>query len=149
MSPGKWGPMIWTFFHALAEKIKEEHFNIEGRQLISFMIRICGILPCPECSQHATTFWKQVNVRRIRHKEDLMNILFIFHNIVNKRKNKQPFNKDNLSIYKQSNIINTYNNFVAVYQTKGNMKLIGDTFQRTLVLRDLKKWMINNHKCFY
>jgi len=148
MSPNKWGPRVWCFLHTLAEKIKDEHFNIEGRQMITFIIRICKVLPCPECSQHASQFWGNVNVNGIRHREDLMNLIHIFHNIVNKRKNKEVFKKEQLSVYKHINLINAYNSFVSVYHTKGNMKLLGETFQRQMVLGQLKKWIQQNHHCF-
>ena len=42
------------------------------------------------------------------------------------------------------NVINTYNNFVSVYHTKGNMKLLADSFQRKLILKDFRQWLMNN-----
>jgi len=149
MSPNQWGPPTWTLFHSLAEKISEKEFTTLMPQLIFFIKRICSVLPCPECSQHATKFWKNVNVAGIKNKNDLRNLLCMFHNIVNKRKRKPLFEQDNLTnTYDNKNIINVYNHFVSVYQTNGNMNLIADSFQRKLILVEFKKWIMSNIRHF-
>jgi len=149
MSPNQWGPPTWALFHTLAEKINESEFAALMPQLIFFIKRICNVLPCPECSQHATSFWKKVNVAGIKNKTDLRNLLCMFHNIVNKRKNKPLFNHDNLTdTYANNKTVEIYNNFVAVYQTNGNMKLIADAFQRKMILLQFKKWLMTNFRHF-
>jgi hypothetical protein len=76
-------------------------------------------------------------------------MICLFHNIVNKRKNKPIFNNENLgALYSNNNIINVYNNFVAVYQTHGNMQLLADSFQRKLILVGFKKWIMTNFTNF-
>ena len=80
MSPKQWGTPTWIFFHTLAAKIKDGHFTQIGQQTIRNIIQICGLLPCPECSVHAKQFWSRVNVNKVNTKEDLINILFVFHN---------------------------------------------------------------------
>ena len=149
MSPSEWGPPTWTLFHTIAEKMNEEAFPVLMPQFIFFLKRICSVLPCPECSQHATQFWKNINVAGIKTKTDMKNMLFLFHNIVNKRKGKPLFVNDTLSeLYKHQNIINVFNKFVAVYQTKGNMQLLADSFQRKLLLIPFRKWVMSNIKHF-
>lgn len=150
MSPNKWGPPVWTFFHTLAEKINPDMFSRIFPKLFSYIVRICRVLPCPECSQHATQFLQKVNPAGVRNKDDFRNIMCIFHNAVNRRKNKPPFNPANLTaIYGNINPIAAYNNFVGVFHTKGNMKLLAETFQRKLVLTDLKKWFLQNAHLFF
>ena len=149
MSPNQWGPPTWTLFHTIAEKMNEEAFPVLMPQFIFFLKRICSVLPCPECSQHATQFWKNINVAGIKTKTDMKNMLFLFHNIVNKRKGKPLFVNDTLSeLYKHQNIINVFNKFVAVYQTKGNMQLLADSFQRKLLLVPFRQWVMSNIKHF-
>ena len=149
MSPNQWGPPTWTLFHTLAEKMNEEVFPTLMPQLIFYLRRICSALPCPECSQHAIKFWKNINVAGIKTKTDLKNMLCLFHNIVNKRKGKPLFNNEQLTeLYKQKNIINVYNHFVSVYQTHGNMQLLADSFQRKMILGEFKKWMMSNIQHF-
>jgi hypothetical protein len=73
----------------------------------------------------------------------------IFHNIVNKRKQKPAFDGTKLTEqYGGIGPIIAYNSFVSAFQTKGNMKLLADTFQRTLVLADFKKWFLTNIRFF-
>jgi hypothetical protein len=146
--PEVWGPPIWTFFHTLAEKVNEDEFPKIKVILFSYIKRICNFLPCPECSSHAYQFLARVNINSIKTKHDFKNMLYVFHNTVNKRKTKQLFNYANMNKYKYNNIGSTFNNFVSVYQTKGNLNLIAESFQRSLLIKDLKIWLINNHKYF-
>ena len=75
-------------------------------------------------------------------------MIYIFHNAVNKRKKKNLFNYADINKYKQYNVGATFNEFIKVYHTKGNMNLIAESFQRNLLIKDLKNWLINNHKYF-
>jgi hypothetical protein len=67
---------------------------------------------------------QKINVNEIDTKEKLKGMLFVFHNFVNLRKRKPSFKIDNLVIYKKIRLIQAFNNFVYVYNTKGNMKLL-------------------------
>ena len=148
MSPEGWGPPTWTLFHTLAEKINPDNFNQLFPSLITFIRRICSALPCPDCSEHASRFLAQINYSTIKNKDDLKGMLYIFHNSVNKRKNKGLYQFSNLATYANGNTINAFNNFVAVYQTRGNMKLLAESFQRKLIIADFKKWLIANIRYF-
>jgi hypothetical protein len=148
MSPNQWGPPTWIFIHTIAEKIKDSSFDIIGKSLIYNIIQICNLLPCPECSQHAKTFWAKVNFATIKKKTDLKNVLFVFHNNVNKRRKQKLFNYENLEYYKSRNVIETYNNFSRNFNTYGNMNLIMESFHRVRLLSHLKKWLTNNIQHF-
>jgi hypothetical protein len=149
MSPSNWGPPIWTFFHTLAEKINEETFQSVFPILFNYIRRICTVLPCPECSQHATRFLAKVNPAGVRDKNDFRNIMCIFHNAVNRRKNKPLFDSNNLTAtYGFNNVIATYNNFAASFHTKGNMNLLAETFQRQLLMSEFRKWFLTNIRFF-
>ena len=91
MSPSQWGPPTWMFIHTLAEKVKEDQFPKIGQQIIANIQQICYNLPCPDCADHAKIFWSKVKVRNIQSKNDLINLLYVFHNCINKRKNLGPF----------------------------------------------------------
>ena len=148
MSPTLWGPNIWSFIHTLVEKIKEDQFNHIGYQTFNIIKQICKNLPCPECSSHATIFLSKINFKFIKTKNDLKSLMYIFHNMVNKNKKKELFNVVNLNIYKNKNLINSYNNFVSVYHTKGNTKLMADSFARDITLKQVKLFLLNNSKFF-
>lgn len=144
MSPSTWGPSTWIFMHTLAAKIKEDSFPIIGANLILVLMQICRNLPCPECTQHATQFWTKVRTANIKNKNDLINLLFVFHNMVNKRKQYSQFKYENLKYYETRNIIETYNSFSRNFNTKGNMNLINESFHRNLMLSSLRTWLMTN-----
>jgi hypothetical protein len=148
MSPSYWGPSTWVFMHTLASKIKETSFPQIGPSLIVLLIQICNNLPCPECSQHAKQFWSKVKTGNIKTKDDLINLLFVFHNMVNKRKGLPPYKYENLEYYKTQNVVQTYNMFSRNFNTNGNMNLINESFRRNMMLSSLRVWLIGNLKHF-
>ena len=94
-------------------------------------------------------FLAKVNPAGVKCKNDFRNIMCIFHNVVNRRKNKPIFNPDALSqVYGSIGAVSAYNGFVAAFNTKGNMKLLADSFQRQLVLADFRKWFLTNVRFF-
>ena len=148
MSPNKWGPPTWMLFHTLAEKIKEEKFSQIAVPLFSLIKKICSVLPCPECSMHATQFLSRVQFQYIKTKTDFKLLFYAFHNIVNIRKKKPLFNVANLNSYANVNLVSAYNGFVSVNNTRGNMKLLADSFQRNLIMKEFKNWFIANFNNF-
>jgi len=150
MSPPEvWGPPIWTLFHTLVEKINEKYYHLVYPQLFNVIKQICGFLPCPECSTHATIFLSKIKIQNLNTKTNFKNIMYLFHNYVNKNKNKNLFNVLNMNIYKNKNLLLVIKNFISVYNTKGNMKLLTDSFQRQRVINDFRKWITNNIGFFY
>jgi hypothetical protein len=144
MSPSYWGPSTWLFIHTLASKIKESSFPLIGPNLIMIIVKICNNLPCPECSQHAKSFWANVKTSNIKTKTDLINLIFVFHNTVNKRKKLPMFRYENIGYYNTKNLVNTYNNFARNFNTKGNMNMINESFHRNMMLSSLRTWMLTN-----
>lgn len=144
MSPSSWGPSTWMFIHTLASKIKETSFPLIGPNLILVLIQICNNLPCPECSQHAKHFWSKVKTANIKNKSDLINLLFVFHNMVNQRKQLRQFKYENLNYYESKNVIDTYNSFSKNFNTHGNMNLINESFHRNMMLSSLRNWLMSN-----
>lgn len=147
-SPNIWGPHTWIFLHTLVSKLKEEYFNIIGKQIFFYIKRICSNLPCPECSMHSNNFFLKVPESKITSKETLINTLYVFHNLVNQRKEKPQFKYENIKQYENNNIIVCFNNFSSSFNTKGNMKLISQSFHRNLLLKNLRNWLIANIKYF-
>lgn len=148
MSPSNWGPAIWNFLHTMAAKIKEDKYSQMAPQLFNFIQRICANLPCPECSLHSSNFLGKIVFKRVSTKADLIKLLFIFHNAVNVRKAKPIFSIDHVGKYSQNNLILAYNQFITAFNTRGNLKLIADSFQRKLIIRDFRKWFIQNLQNF-
>lgn len=141
--PEIWGPPIWTLFHTMAATINEENI-ILILQLFGQIKKISSLLPCPDCSLHATKYLNRFNNIQVNTKDKLIKVLFDFHNSVNIRKKKPLFLYDNLIRYKNVNIIHAYNRFILVYNTTGNLKMLTETFQRNMVIQHLKKWLSSN-----
>lgn len=147
--PSVWGPPVWCLFHVLTVNLKEESFNVIGKVLFHYIKRLCNFLPCVECSIHSKIFFSKLNDSSIDTKIKLMNTLYVFHNIVNKKKHKNLYNyEDVVPRYNNLRIINVYNNFVKIYNTKGNLNQINESFHRQRLLLEFKKWLIFNLKHF-
>ena len=148
MSPNQWGPPTWTLLHTMAEKIKDERYSIIGRQLFNYILQICYNLPCPECSSHAKMFLTKVNANNLSTKNDLKTLLFVFHNTVNRRKQKPLSQIEELEIYKTKNIINVFNEFIQNYHTRGNMQQLSESFHRNRLTIQFKTWFMHNIQSF-
>ncbi len=147
-APEVWGPATWTLFHVLAEKVNEFVYPRIAGQLFDVIKRICSALPCPECAQDATIFLSKVRLHELRSKNDFKNMIYMFHNYVNAKKRKPLFNYANLEIYKRYNIVSVFNRFISVYHTKGNMRLLAESFQRQLIIKNIREWFSRNIYCF-
>ena len=149
MSPPEvWGPAVWTLFHTLAEKVNEQAYPFVKAQLFAQIRRICGFLPCPECSSDATIFLAKVNINDLKTKLDFRNTFYLFHNMVNAKKRKPLFNYSHIVSYNNYGIVPVINNFISKYNTKGNMKLLAESFQRKLVVSEFTSWFKRNILAF-
>jgi hypothetical protein len=142
MSPPEvWGPAVWNLFHTLCERLNEDAFSHVAPSLFNMIVRICKFLPCPDCAADASNFLSNVRFTDLKNKTELKNLFYLFHNKVNFKKRKPLFNYANLSVYSNYNLIHVINTFIINYNTKGNMKLLSESFQRQFVLNDFKKWI--------
>lgn len=149
VSPNIWGPPIWIFFHTLTVKLKEEGYDKIGKILFSYIKRICTLLPCQECSLHSRMFFAKIKDNTVNSKHNLINSIYLFHNTVNQRKQKQLYKyEDIVPTYTKKNLIEVYNNFARVYNTKGNLNQINESFHRQRLLFEFKKWLMSNMSSF-
>lgn len=149
MSPPEvWGPPVWTLFHTLAEKINEQEYPQLCEKLFSMIKMICNNLPCPYCATDATLYLNKISLANLKTKQQFKDMIYLFHNYVNKKKNKHLFNYANTPMYSKYNIIMVVNNFIRVYHTRGNMQQLSESFQRQIVIKTFKKWFRENHKYF-
>ncbi len=146
----KWGNPIWTFFHLLAHKVKDEKFNEIRLEILNNIYSICSVLPCPICSDHAKKYMNAVNFNNIRTKRDLKNLICNFHNDVNKRKGYAIFNAENLDeTYDPMNFINVINHFIYHFEDKHrSAKLMADDMMRAQISVVIKNWIRKNIQCF-
>ena len=127
----KWGNTVWFLFHTLACKIKHDKFSNNKNVLMEIVTLTCNVLPCPDCSQHATNSLKLVNVDTIKTKEDFILFLFNFHNHVNKLLDKPVFNFNNINKYESANFYIILNNFKIIFSANSNIpQLMSASFHR-------------------
>ena len=149
MSPPEvWGPAVWTLIHALTVRINDDAYAQVSLPLFKMIVNICKFLPCPECSTDASNFLAKVQPSQLKTKPDLINTFYFFHNSVNSKKHKPLFKYSNLGVYGTYRLIGVVNNFIAKYNTKGNMKLIAESFQRQMILNQFRSWFVGSIRAF-
>lgn len=142
----KWGEPTWFFFHTLAEKVKEESFKKIRVELLNIIYTVCVNLPCPTCASHATEYMNNINFNTIQTKDQLKEMLYIFHNSVNKRKNFPLFPRENLDEkYSKANTINIIQNFMMHFSDRhASIHMIANDMHRQRITKKLKDWMNTN-----
>lgn len=145
----KWGRPIWTFFHVMAQKMKPEYFNLVIKDFLKFILLICGTLPCPVCSTHASEYMRSINLNNIRCREDLIQLFYNFHNVVNQRKGYAVLQKDQIPQYETANTVIAIKDFVRAFEDKSRaMKLMADDLSRARISSQFKFWINENIKYF-
>ena len=145
----KWGKPVWMFFHVMSQKIKPEYFNLVIKDFLNFILIICSALPCPICSAHASEYLRAINFNNIRSKGDLINLFFVFHNVVNQRKSYAVLQRDNIPSYENENTVAVLRNFIYAFEDKSrSMKLMADDLARSRISARFKFWINENLKYF-
>jgi len=145
-----WGAPTWFLLHTLAEKVKEEHFDRIKIDLYRSIYTICTNLPCPDCSNHAKEYLDSINFALLKTKQDLKNMLFVFHNIVNQRKGQPIYNKEEMeNTYPKAVTVNIINNFLFYFSDKSRSpKLMAGDLYRSRITANIKEWLTQNMFCF-
>ena len=138
----KWGPPFWFLFHSMAEKVREDMFQSIRTELLNVIFLICQNLPCPDCTNHATQYLNSVNFRAIQTKNELKDLLFIFHNTVNERKGNPIFSRVDLDVkYERANMPAIWQNFMMEFTRKQkSIQMIANDFHRANIAKVLKTW---------
>ena len=146
----KWGEPIWFFFHTVAEKVRSESFHIVKQDLLNIIYKVCANLPCPMCANHAIEYMNKINFNAIQTKEQLKDLLFVFHNSVNVRKKFPIFMRKDLDEkYSRANTINIIQHFLNIFQQKtSNIHMIANNMHRTSITNEIKTWFNNNIQHF-
>jgi hypothetical protein len=142
----KWGEPVWLFLHTMAEKIREDSFSQIKDDFLKTIVTICANLPCPDCANHATQYMRSVNFNTIQTKKDLKDMLFRFHNTVNKKKGFPIFPYDQLDEkYSAAVTINIVRNFVSSFQQKNySIRMIANDFHRSRAVSMINDWLNKN-----
>ena len=147
----RWGTPTWIFFHTFAERINKDFFEANRDQCLSIIKLSCGCLPCPHCTEHAKIFMNSVNGTTVRTKEALIDMLFTFHNLVNRRIGKEQYNRENLKIYRNYRMDATFINYLNGYSGKyGSIMsgIISTLGKRRVIAKSIQTWMRDNWSHF-
>lgn len=151
MSKNVWGPATWKLLHCMVVKTKEIITPPELQELKKIIERVVSNLPCPICSGHAVSYFKQQNYARITTIEQLRYFLFAFHNNVNTRlKNPLITYEEHDILYKNMNLEFVLRNMLQVYQhmNSTNVTMMLYSFHRNSIINDLNKYFIQNQHLF-
>jgi len=114
----EWGPIFWKLLHGLAEHIgKQKDKNMQSDEIriwIHLLNQTQFSLPCDICRLHYTEWLikNPIDVLKIKNYSDIRdwirNYLWRLHNTINEGNNKASFPFENLSIYSNINITETW-----------------------------------------
>jgi len=137
-----WGEPIWFLFHTLAQKVKDESFPLVRAELLNNIYAICANLPCPVCTNHAVEYMNKINFNAIKTKDDLIKMLFVFHNEVNKRKGLPLFDYTEVETkYSRAITVKIIQNFFNNYDVKSkNVRMLANEFHKKKLVANLKVW---------
>lgn len=119
MSIQLWGNATWYMMHTLSYKLRPE-YSSEVHALFKHFQNICEYLPCPECALHARYMFSTARLNAIVTKEDLINFLYQFHNIVNIKLRKPTITLEECN--QKYSFANTNNILKHFYQVMNNIK---------------------------
>lgn len=135
-----WGPSTWFFLHALCEKINESHYLLVKDALWNNIKELCANLPCPDCSQHATSYLSKISTPPT--KIHLIHLMYLFHNDVNQRNGKPQFPAERLPQYRNiplSLLFSIYKK--AIYHQQYNPKLMMHKMRSRQFLQRFQGWL--------
>ncbi len=151
MSKNVWGPATWQLLHCMVIKTKEIITPPELQELKKIIERVVSNLPCPICSGHAVSYFKQYNYSRINNIEQLRFFLFSFHNNVNTRLKKPLITyEEHDLIYRNMNLELVLRNMLNVYyhMNSTNVTMMLYSFHRNSIINDLNRYFTENQKLF-
>ena len=144
-----WGPATWSFIHIFCQNINEKQLLSNKNEVYNFLSQILCNLPCPECSYHARLFIINCNFDKLHSKQQLIDLIFNFHNKVSARVHyKNPKYKDVdikiLEQYKNRNTKDAFRTYHAEWITASaikNVLAMTSTFNRHIFMEKTIKWM--------
>ena len=134
----------------MAEKVKDSEFPKVRSDLLRIIFTICSNLPCPDCTTHAVHYLNGINFNNIQTKIQLKDMLHTFHNVVNKRKNRALFPREELDAkYSKGNFNVNLDRFFFFFSMKHhNVRLISNDLHRKRITKYLREWFIEQRTCF-
>ena len=146
MQKSQWGPSVWYLLHTLPHKLKDE-YSSETVLLFSHINSICSNLPCPDCQEHSSKVLSMANKKVVTSsKESLINFLYTFHNIVNKKIKNPEFSREALNEkYSRANTQKVVAHFIQVMSLNmNNEKMMINSFRRQNYMKSFVNYIKQN-----
>ena len=108
-------------------------------------------LPCQHCSSHAYALLKNVNVHTIKDKQILKELLFRFHNVINKKLNKETASLEILLEYECIPLKTSLYNLSVSWKKVTNKMTIHEYASKIKIsntLSNLINWIKTNKRVF-
>lgn len=131
-----WGPFVWTFLHALAERLGKQTNDLlasdEAREMVFVLQTLEHVMPCEKCRKHYHEYLKKNPVDEFSKKrgeflrQSVRMWLWKLHEAVNERNGAPSFPIENLTpTYQSVNIQEVWNTFIPVFTKAVTAGLIG------------------------
>ena len=143
-----WGTPTWYFFHTMVEKIKVEHYNDIKVNILGYIKKLCTVLPCPDCRDHAVNYLRNFNIGQMPTKEHMKMFMFNFHNTVNARLGHRQYLLQDLEIYKRGNFVKIFYYCKQEMMRPRHNKLLADSMSRRININKMEKWLQENSNKF-
>jgi len=145
-----WARPTWDFFHSFAAKIDDEFYRSNQVSCLSLIVKVCQVLPCPQCQEHAAKFFTRTRLTQTKTKEQLINLMLAFNNDVNRRTGKPLMTLADLKKYETAHFINMTKQFIYIFsQYKGTLGGgFSDTLGRRNMISMVTKWVNTNYTHF-
>lgn len=146
-----WGPSTWIFLHGLVENIDENKFNTSKFIIWNELLYICSNLPCLHCSDHAKKLLRVIDPKTIKSKQILTELLYRFHNVVNKKLEKEKEEMIILDKYKNIKLSVILTLMINNWARVANKMTIYELANKSNIfntIEQLKKWIIKNKNLF-
>jgi hypothetical protein len=134
-----WGPPTWFFLHALCEKIHPDHYLLVKDSLWNHIKELCSLLPCPDCSSHATSHLSKLSTPP--SKDHLVQVMYHFHNEVNLRTNKPIFPIERMTQYKTIPLLLLFTMYKKTLHQPYNPKLMMHKMRGRQFVQRFQVWL--------
>lgn len=151
MSKSVWGPATWHLLHCIVLKVDDNINESQLENIKAIISRIANNLPCPYCTDHATTFLRTNKFESIKSINALRYFMFYFHNKVNERlKKPQMTYDDHINLYVKMNLKTVVEHFFKVYteMNQTSVTLMLRSFHRVKLLGDVNQFFLQ-HQYLY
>lgn len=151
MSKNVWGPATWHLLHCMVLKIDDNLSLSQLEDLKTMISRIINNLPCPYCTEHAISFFKNNNFKSITTISALRYFIFYFHNKVNERlKKTQMLYDEHIQLYVNMNLKIVVDHFFTVYRdmSQSSVTMMLRSYHRHMILNELNQYFVRSQNLY-